>query len=390
MAVVTTVRGTGTLDTETRRVRDVSPQIYKLEPNASPLLAFTTRFRASQTMDPKIEWFEDELLPKFDTLDSALGAGDATMSVKNQERFRAGDLVQIADAEIARVSATPSGTGVGAVSITRGVGTTYTTGQAAGANARVRIIAGSAQEGAAQRALLSTQKTPNFNYTQIFKMPFGVTRTAQYTKTFGGKDLLEEQANMLIEHKKEIEMAFLIGERYEDTTGTHPQRHTRGIIPFVAGNTAGVTSVAQLTESAFEEHNRKAFRYGSQEKLLMASSLVAQVVNAFGRGKLQTVSKDKSYGMSMSEWLGFGVRLMLVKHPLLENNVMTEIDGIASYGVTVDIGDFKLRYVGPKLTLLKENIQANDIDGRTDQYLSEAGLEAQLAKKHALLKDVQG
>ena len=388
MAVVTTVRGTGILDTETRRMRDVSPNMYKLQPNASPLLAFTSRFRASQTTAPEFEWFEDDLLPKLDQLNGALGAGDATMSVKNSERFRSGDVVQIADKEIVLVSATPSGTGIGAVSISRGIGTRYTSGQAASANDRVRILSSSFQEGATQRALLSTQKVPQVNYTQIFKLPFGVTRTNMYTSQYAGKDIIEEQANALIEIKKEIEMALLMGELYKITSGTHPQRHTRGIIPFLTTNVQDVGG--SLTEATFEEYNRKVFRFGSKEKLFLGSSLVMTAINGFGRGKLQTVSKEKFYGMSLSQWLNSGRTLTLAEHPLLENDDQADKTGIATYGITLDIGDFKLRYMGPKMMTLKENIQAPDVDGRTDQYLSECGLEAQLQKKHGLLKNVTG
>jgi len=64
--LVTTARGTGTLNTETRRTRDVSPLIAQLEGDAGPLVSLLMRLRSKAATDPKFEWFEDELLPRFD------------------------------------------------------------------------------------------------------------------------------------------------------------------------------------------------------------------------------------------------------------------------------------------------------------------------------------
>ena len=382
MPVSTTARATGILNTESRRVRDVSEGIFKLEPDSAPLTVLMARLRKKQVDDPKIEWFEDELIPRFDTLGNALAAGDATMTVSNFAYFRSGDLWQVADKEIVLVTATPTGT---SVTITRGVGVTYTTGQAAANGGKLRLIASSAAENALGRDLLSTQKVPKFNYTEIFKHPFAVSRTAKYTKTFAGKDMVEEQANQLIEHRKDIEMAFLIGEKFEGSASTLPQRSTGGILPYLVTN---ISTIASLTEAAFEGFLRRAFRYGKKQKVFLGASNVMTIINGFARGKLQIVPKDQSYGVTLNEYMNSGRRLMLAEHPLLENELQTDISGLAGYGIVLDIEDLVLRYIGPNLAELQTNIQANDRDGRQDQYLSEVGLESHLEKKHGWLKGV--
>ena len=93
VTLVTTVRSVGTLNTEDRRVRDVSPSLIQLEPDAGPLTTLLGKVKSKPTVDPLIEWFEDELLPRFSTLSGDITAAATTMTVANPTYFRAGDIV---------------------------------------------------------------------------------------------------------------------------------------------------------------------------------------------------------------------------------------------------------------------------------------------------------
>ena len=94
-SLVSTARGTGVLTTETRRTRDVSPLIAQLEGDAGPLVTLLMRLKSKATTDPKFEWFEDELLPRFDVLGSTeLSAAATSMIVTHYQYFRAGDIVR--------------------------------------------------------------------------------------------------------------------------------------------------------------------------------------------------------------------------------------------------------------------------------------------------------
>ena len=380
--LVTSDRGTGTLNTESRRVRDVTPSLIQLEPDAGPLTTILSKLKKKPTVDPKIEWFEDELLPRFDELNSSLSAAATTMEVKNFSYFRAGDIVRVNKGELIRVTTTPTSS---TVTITRAEGTTAAA--AAAANDQLHILSNSNAEGAARRELLSTQRSPQFNYCQIIRDPFGWTNTALETTTFAGQDEAEEQAKQLIEHKKHIEYMLLLGERGENTSGTQPRRISRGIIPWVATN---IKVAASLTEPEFEDFLRVCFRYGSSEKLLLCSPKVIQVINAFARGKLETRSDDSTYGITLTTYHNAGRRVMLAEHKLMTNSSLSDFSGVAGQAICVDIGDFMLRHMRGRITTLKQNIQANDIDGRIDEYLSEVGLEAHQERKHGLLKGVLG
>ncbi len=51
---------------------------------------------------------------------------------------------------------------------------------------------------------------------------------------------------------------------------------------------------------------------------------------------------------------------------------------------------FRYRYMEGRDTKLMTNIQAPDVDGIVDQYLTEAGLERKQAPRHAIIKGVTG
>lgn|SRR3990167_129489 len=379
--LVTTSRGTGVLGTETRRVRDVSPSLSQLDPDAGPLVTLLSKLKKRATVDPKIEWFEDELLPRFDKLDAALTSSATTMTVVNYKYFRAGDIVRVNKGELVRVDTTPTTV---TVTIVRAAG--ETSAAAGSSGDQLHIIGNSNEEGATRRALLSTQRVPVFNYCQIIRHPFGYTNTARQTDTFAGKDEETEQSKQLIEHKKDVELSFILGERAELTSGTHPRRMTRGILKFITTN---VTEAGgELTELEFEDFLRTSYRYGSATKILLCSPKLITVINGFARGKLQTVESDKSYGITLTRYHSAGRNVMLHEHRLLTNDSLNDLTGIAGYGILIDIADLELRYMRGRLTSLKTNIQANDADERLDEYLSELGLEAHQERFHGLLKGV--
>lgn len=380
--IVQGVRDAQTLSTESRRVRDVAPLLFQLEPDQGPLTVLLSKLRMKEATDPKVEWFEDQLNPRFDTLGAALGVGDATMTVNAFKQFRSGDIVMVANAEKVLVTATPTSS---AVSITRAYGTTAA--QAAPIGAQLLILSNANQENASVRAIITTQKVNVINYLQIFRTPIGLTGTEMQTKTFAGYDKDTERNKALIEHRKDIELAFLFGEKKEDLTGAHPQRTTQGVVNFIQTN---VKNVANLTEQEWEDFLRPCFRFGSREKVVLCSPKLIQTINGFSRSKLMTKSDESTYGITMSVYQNAGRKVMLVEHVLLSNLDLNDLSGIAGYGILLDIQDLAMRYMSGRGTMLRENIQAPDVDGEIDEYLAEVGLELHLEAKHGLITGVQG
>src|SRR3990167_5178269 len=91
--VISGTRTTATQLTEDRRVRDVFPSLLRLEPEATPLTVLMGKMRKREAVDPTIEWFERERLPKQDLINAAATAAATTITVTNFRYFRAGDII---------------------------------------------------------------------------------------------------------------------------------------------------------------------------------------------------------------------------------------------------------------------------------------------------------
>lgn len=387
MSVISGQRFTTHQTTETRQVRDVKEEINQLEPDSYPLVAIMNKAknRLKVTGNVKYEWFEDTLLPRFDVLGATALTADATsMVVTNYAYFRKGDLVRVNKQELVFVTATPSTT---TVSIRRAYGTTAA--KAAAVGSQLHILANIADEGETIGDVLSTQKVPKYNLCALTKTPYKVSGTAQATDVYGKGDLEYEIAKGIIEHAKSLELLNLMSELKADTTNETSLNIPNGILALVTTN---VKDIATLTEAEFEEFIRRTFRYGNKSKVLFASSKLCTIINGFSRDKLQTKSDESTYGVTMTEYKNTGRKLMIVEHPLLENDSQTDLSGLMGTGIILDLGDISYRYMKGRY-MAKSQVNPNSdstlYDGTVGQILTQGGIQLEQEKKHGLLTGVQ-
>jgi len=128
---------------------------------------------------------------------------------------------------------------------------------------------------------------------------------------------------------------------------------------------------------------REAFTYGNSTKMMFAGGLVLQAINEIARGQVQTKTGDTTYGVKISEWMTPFGTVNIVHNPLF-------VEEYAGYAFMLDMESFRHRYMVDRDTKLMTNVQAPDVDGVVDQYLTECGLERKQAPRHALLKGVTG
>lgn len=271
------------------------------------------------------------------------------------------------------------------------------TGQADGTGDYVTVVGSGFHEGAAIGAAIAYAPLSHFNYTQIFRTPLFLTRTARKTRLRWDRTgaWIEARREALQIHATEMEKAFLFGERAEYTTfdvGTgdapfdaglgsgQPLRLTRGIVGWLptalTSTTAGVhwdigtAYSGALTEKTFEAWCEEIFRYGGNEKLLLCGSTFLNVLNQMAKNKMTitAIPTDETYGMALSRLITPFGNLILKQHPLLSHNPTWRKDGIA-----VDVDKLAFRYIDDTTFLV--NRQNPGDDASKDEYLTEAGLE---------------
>src|SRR5262245_3935103 len=74
-------------------VREMEFNVYDLEPNAAPLTALMNKLGSKPAGNPKVEWLENEPMPRITTI-SASGASNATVYGVTDNIFRIGDVLR--------------------------------------------------------------------------------------------------------------------------------------------------------------------------------------------------------------------------------------------------------------------------------------------------------
>jgi hypothetical protein len=390
-------RDTSTSVAEGRMIVDAVDKIFLLEPNKHPLVTLLTNvgkvydgkawkgssLMKAQTGNPEFKWFEDVYGGRYAKVATAYNASASSIDVSgagssSAHIFTVGDVVKNArTGEVFKVTAI---TDTDTIAVTAAFGTTPT---AAGQVGDGLFIVGNVnEENAAARNVNTTRVGAQTNYTQIFKTSIAVSNTEKASKLYGGDDLPYLRAKKGTEHALDIERAYWFGEKKYVSSGTHPLRATGGILEFIEGGNSYVQNQGgALTAPDVNTFLREGFTYGNTTKMMFAGGVVLQAINEIARGQIQTKVGDTTYGIKISEWqTAFGT-VNIVHNPLF-------VEDYSGYAFLLDMDSFRHRYMEGRDTKLMTNVQAPDVDGEVDQFLTECGLERKQAPKHAILKGV--
>ena len=367
-----------------QRVVDMSPTIAQLEPDEAPLTTMLQKVGSRAAYSQKVEWLSDELVPRLTTLAASATSADTAITVATGTGtyFRPGDVVKIATTgENCSVSAVSANT----IYVTRAIGGVTALSAASGGD--LVKVGNAAAEGATLGTLIQTKKVANYNYAQIQRDPWGFTNTLVASKLYGGPEPANEAKKKLIEHKRQLENTMFFGVRDLNTSGSAPIGYCGGLFQYVTSNIT--TSVGTLTESVFEAFLRKAFRYGSQNKVFFCSPLVLSALSSFAQSKLAPPSPSiTEYGVSLSTYQsaqGAKVQIAVKRDWYDFQSTSGQYGGI---GVMVDMDDVTMRPL--RNTVLKPDRQANDEDSVKQEYLTEWSMEIGNEKKHAIISGITG
>lgn len=357
-----------------RREIDFHNEIILLEPNKNPLTVMLAKMGKGSATDTEFGWFEDELGARWDDFDGAeANVATTTLNVTTGAIFQPRDVIKnTRTGEVMLVSSIATN----ALTVIRGYGSTAA---AAILDEDPIVVLGNANQEFATRPEIKDRADVTIkNNMQIFRTPFGVSGSMAATDTLTGKDLPYLRRKKAIEHAVDIERAFLFGERNNGSLAPRV-RTTRGILSFATENPGTFSTVADVTFAKLGRWFENVFRYGSSEKVLVASARWVTLIDQLGEGKLQTVPKDETYGIAVNRLLTSHGELYVIKHHLLEGPY-------ANTAVALDMEALRYRYLQGRDTKLRTNIQANDADGIIDEYLTECGLEFRQAKRHGVAR----
>jgi hypothetical protein len=416
-------RGTGDFVAD-QRPKNWRETILYLYPNGDmPLTAIMSKMKSEQTTDPEFNWWTQKLPDQAATItgvytDSGLSSGYTSgrtagqslflkMSAAHCQEFRVGHQVLIRDSDqyankvVAKVVSRSEN---GASSYIEAKlleaddnGGSYDMSDAD----RVFVIGNINEEGAPMPPAIAYNPTKFYNYTQIFRSPLSITRTARLTKLRTGDAYKKMKKEALEMHGIEMEKAFLWGIPTENTgVGGKPERTTQGIIPFVESNVAANVNDFALNSSYsgklwtdagggddwLDSYLEVLFRFGSGEKLGLCGSGALLGLNKLARqqGFMTLTPQTGAWGMKVVEWVTPYGTVMLKLHPLMSQESTTrnglllfEPENILFRYVSDTTFFGQGTYGGKSGTYSASSAytMSGRVDGTDEEYLTEAGLE---------------
>lgn len=125
----------------------------------------------------KIEWWEDQLLPRASALAASAASDVTALTVTTNEGyyFKAGDIVRnVTTGEAMRVT----GASASALTVVRGIGgVTAASSASSGTAGQLVIVGGSNAQGATLPTAIITERVLSYNYTSIQRDSFRFVET---------------------------------------------------------------------------------------------------------------------------------------------------------------------------------------------------------------------
>ena len=241
-------------------------------------------------------------------------------------------------------------------------------------------------------------------YCQIFKTAIQLfSGTALATRYRGRPDEYRRVwADKLMEHKMDIEHAMLFGVGARDESASAgPVRYTHGIVPYTEANGKVYNmDYSASTYDTFIDNMQDFFAPetgNSGDKLVLASRKVLawlQKLTSTTGGFLKNTIGADQYNLDVQNIKGsFGHEVTKINtifgnlHFVAEPLFRGQDEDIA---LAVDMANVKYRPLSgngvSRDTHIMTNVQNNNVDGRKDMILTEAGLEISLPETHAIMK----
>jgi len=363
--------------------------ILKLSPrNGAPLFALTSQMKSERTTSPEFQWWEEPLFMYTFVmagagLDATVGTDTVTL-VSGGVRLKPGDMLQVQSTkENVRVLTVVSDTSI-TVERARGEPTSPAgTATAAAAGVRLIYIGSAYREGAPRSVGTSNAPTKKSNVTQIFRDPVEITRTAQQTTTFRtGDPFKNDRQRTMHKHSLGIERAFWYGSKFETMESGQPLRFTGGVISFIDPandkDAGGKINMSELL-GFFPQ----IFAYGSKEKLAFGSLYVQSILSQLvaEQGDYRWGPSEKEYGIDVRRFFTPAGTLVVTEHPMF-----SATPGIANDLLIIDTDNLRYRHL-QDTTYLTDR-QDKGVDGKADEYLTEAGLEVWHGLTHFRIRNL--
>jgi len=396
MAFFAGIRGTGSFGTS-ERPQDFREMILWNAPNGSaPLFALMARMKKEVCNDPQIHWWEETNSIQRCTINGAIADGtDTTFTVDAAVgedggglQFAPGDLLLVEEdiaaytTEIVELVSVTSDT---AIVVARGAA--GSTAAAIGDGVGLLLIGSVFEEGTGSPATVTSNPTKFTNFTQIFKTPYQLSRTAENTFFRTGDPLKNDQIRKSFKHSMSIEQALFWGMASEVTgAGGLPKRTMAGLRELVVSNRTQfavdptidtfIAAISPVFDFESGAAGNERIVYAGNGALNFLNSMIASDSST----RIQYDGEIEIYGQKLRKFTMPQGSIAIKSHPLMN------VHPIFTFSMfVVNPAGLIYRPLKGGDTRIQKNIQLPDEDKRKDQWLTEATLELHYEQSFAYI-----
>lgn len=335
-----------------------------------------------------VEWLEDVYMPRVLSLGASATSAATVLTTGTGEAAYAktGDVIRIPESgEAVRVTASDAST---SLTVLRAIGGTAAATAASGSAGTLIIVGGTNAQGATAPPALITKTVRNYNYTGITRNVLKFARTTFQSDWYGGDILMREREKKAVEHKADLENTLFFGARAYSASDP-PRGHSGGLVEFISTN---VTSAGgTLDKGELNDFLRTGLQYGSNDKVLFAAPIVAQVCSEFLQDNwVRARPEDRLWGAKVDAVISavYGTDIpVVVKRQWGAYGTGTG----GQYGSLAFLVDMQSVRLAPmQSTVLNREIQAPDADEKMEEYLFEGSLKVMHEQHHSKLTNVTG
>jgi hypothetical protein len=254
-------------------------------------------------------------------------------------------------------------------------------------NACLTRIGNAFSDGTGAPAASTRNPTKVKNYSQIFKVTYELTGTAEQTTLRTGDAVSNDKKRKMFDIASQMEFAFLFGKAYETVASNgKPKRYTGGLRQFIQTNVKIWTTTPtedELLDAVYKVWDFETSEAGD-ERLVLAGNVFLNSLNKLARSSTSTrINFDgvvKIYGMNLQRWVLPQGTLYVRTHPLMNLHGM-----YSASAFVIDPSNIIYRPMKNRDVKFKDNIQLPDADTRKGLWMGEVGIEVRHEKTMAYL-----
>ena len=338
-----TVGGTANAFATNELPVDMYSKTMKAFPELTPLTSLLTKLGEQPASNFRIDWQEEVDIPTTMVVSSALASGGTDLVVQANANVLVEDtlLFNPRTFDIAKVASAPGSDT--AVTIARSHGGTTAAAWVAGDV--LHVLPPSVPEDDEDNYRVASVADENvYNYTQLIRMNYSITRLANKMKTFHGGPGEKRQSlkrQKYREFRKLWEKLIMFGGRASSGTAPATIYQSGGLVHFLRNGTLYKNFNGVLTESGLRNYfgDFKDQNPDSTKVSMFAAGNVIDVITGFGLPKTQISPTSKALGLDIQTYITRGLTVELIPLPLL---VDPETRG---WGWILDMSRIKMRTI---------------------------------------------